>query len=311
MQWERGRKQLFRVRNGRVHPLKDDKILTDWNGLMIAALAMGGRVLDVPEYVEKAAHAADFILINMRTPDGRLLHRYREDEVAFQATLNDYAYFVLGLIELYQSSFRPLYLKNAVDLTNHMLEHFWDDEDGGFFTTPDDGEKLIIRQKQTFDGALPSGNAVAMLALVQLSRLTGDPLYEERAIQIGKTFSQSVSQYPSAHINMMIAVDFLVGPAYEIVVVGNPEAEDTQNMMRKLETVYLPNKVALLKPEGKESRDLVEIAPYIEHFTSIDGRATVYVCENFVCDLPTTDVEQMMDILKGDTYGLEVGYVPE
>jgi uncharacterized protein YyaL (SSP411 family) len=150
-----------------------------------------------------------------------------------------------------------------------------------------------------------------MLALVQLSRLTGDPLYEERAIQIGKTFSQSVSQYPSAHINMMAAVDFLVGPAYEIVVVGNPEAEDTQNMIRKLESVYLPNKVVLLKPEGKDSGDLVAIAPYIEHFTSIDGRATVYVCQNFVCDLPTTDVDQMMEMLTGKRYEAEVSFGPK
>jgi uncharacterized protein YyaL (SSP411 family) len=309
--WEKGRRQLFRVREDRVHPLKDDKILTDWNGLMITAFARGGRMLDVPEYVEKARGAADFILLNMRTSDGRLLHRYRENEVAFQATLNDYAYLVRGLIELYQSTFRPLYLKDAVDLTSHMFEHFWDDKNGGFFTTPDDGEKLIIRQKQSFDGALPSGNAVAMLALVQLSRLTGDPLYEERAIQIGKTFSQSVSQYPSAHINMMAAVDFLVGPAYEIVVVGNPEAEDTQNMIQKLESVYLPNKVVLLKPEDKDSRDLIAIAPYIEHFTSIDGRATVYVCQNFVCDLPTTNVDQMMEMLTGERYGPEVRLGPK
>ncbi len=306
MLWEKGRRQLFRARENRVHPLKDDKILTDWNGLMIAALARGGRVLDVPKYVEKARSAADFILSKMRTPEGRLHHRYRDNEVAFQATLNDYAYFIMGLIELYQSTFRPLYLRYAVDLTSHMFEYFWDDVDGGFFTTPDDGERLIVRQKQSFDGALPSGNAVAMLALVQLSRLTGDPLYEERAVQIGKVFSQSVSQYPSAHVNMMVAVDFLVGPSYEVVVVGNPEAEDTRNMIRKLESVYLPNKVIILKPEDKDSVELLKIAPYIEHFTGIDGRATAYVCQNFVCDLPTTDVEQMMEMLRGEVYGPEV-----
>ncbi len=291
------RQKLFAYREKRVHPMKDDKILTDWNGLMIAALAKGAQAFDEPEYAEAACRAADFILENMRKPDGRLLHRYRDGQAGVQANLDDYAFLVWGLIELYEAIFEARHLKVALELTSDMVRHFWDEDGGGLYLTPDDGESLFVRRKEIYDGAIPSGNSLAMLNLLRLWRMTATSDLEGKAARIGSAFSGSVKQLPSAHTQLMVALDFGVGPCYEVVIAGKAQAEDTKAMAKALRTRFLPNKVVLLNPGERESPEIAKLAEFTKSQSSIDGRATAYVCMNYNCKLPTTDINKMLELL--------------
>jgi uncharacterized protein YyaL (SSP411 family) len=290
------RQKLFAYREKRVHPMKDDKILTDWNGLMIAALAKGAQAFDEPEYAEAACRAADFILGNMRKPDGRIWHRYRDGQAGLEANLDDYAFLVWGLIELYEAIFDARHLEVALELTKDMLGHFWD-EDGGLYLAPDDGESLFVRKKEIYDGAIPSGNSVAMLNLLRLGRMTATSDLEEKAARIGSAFSGSVKQSPLVHTQLMVALDFGIGPCYEVVIAGNAQAEDTKAMAKALRTRFLPNKVVLLNPDERESPEIAKLAGFTRNQSSIDGRATAYVCMNYKCKLPTTDIDKMLELL--------------
>jgi uncharacterized protein YyaL (SSP411 family) len=207
------RERLFEAREKRIHPHKDDKVLTDWNGLMIAALAPGAKALGEPTYAEAARSAADFILQHMHTPDGRLLHRYRDGEAGIMAHLNDYAFFVWGLIDLYEATSEARYLKTALDLNADMLAHFWDEHGDGLFFTPEDGERFIVRKKEIYDGALPSGNSVAIQNLLRLGRLTGDTSLDEKAAKIVKAFSGHVVQFPSGYTQFLVSADLGMGPS--------------------------------------------------------------------------------------------------
>jgi uncharacterized protein YyaL (SSP411 family) len=289
--------KLFSMREKRIHPLKDDKILTDWNGLMIAALAKGARLSDEPHYTERAKRAAEFILKNMRLADGRLLHRYRDGQAAVVANLDDYAFFIWGLIELYETTFDVNYLQRALDLNRDMISHFWDDKNGGFYFTPDDGENLIVRQKEVYDGAVPSGNSVAMLNLLRLGRITANAYFEEKAAKIGCAFSNTVKQLPVAHTQFMLALDYTTGPSYEIVIVGDPRGEDTTDVLKALRTQFIPNKVVVLRPSSQKAPDITRISAYTKNLASLDGKATVYVCTNYTCKMPTTNTNKMLDLL--------------
>lgn len=291
------RERLLALRETRVRPHRDDKILTDWNGLMIAALAAGARAFDRPEYADAARKAADFVLTTMRTPVGRLLHRYRDGEAAIAAVVDDYAFFIWGLLELYEATFRVEYLKTALALNDDMLTHFWDDESGGFFFTADDGENLLVRTKEIYDGATPSGNSVAALNLLRLGRITGRTDLEVRAQRIGRAFAGSVEQFPSAYTQFLTAVEFAIGRSYEVVIAGNADAEDAKALVRSLRQPFLPNKVVVFRPTGPESADIINIAPYTKDQTSLDGKATAYVCRNFACELPTADTQTMLGLL--------------
>jgi uncharacterized protein YyaL (SSP411 family) len=289
--------KLFAHREKRVHPMKDDKILTDWNGLMIAALAKGAQAFDEPRYADAARRAADFILENMRRPDGRLWHRYRDGQTGIGANLDDYAFLVWGLIELYEAVFDARYLKVALELTDDMLKHFWDGDGGGFYLMADDGESLLVRKKEISDGAIPSGNSVAMLNLLRLGRMTANFDLEEKAAKIGRAFSGSVKQLPSAHTQLMVALDFGIGPCYEVVIVGKAKAEDTKAMAKALRTRFLPNKVVLLKPSEQKSPEIAQLAEFTRNQSSIEGKATAYVCMDYDCKLPITDINKLLDLL--------------
>jgi len=291
------RQKLFAHREKRVHPMKDDKILTDWNGLMIAALAKGAQAFDEPEYAEAACRAADFILGNMRKPDGRLWHRYRDGQAGVEANLDDYAFLVWGLIELYEATFNSRYLEAALKLTSDMVRHFWDTDVGGLYLMPDDGESLLVRKKEIYDGAIPSGNSVAMLNLLRLGRMTANSDLEEKAAKIGSAFSGSVKQSPSAHTQLMVALDFGIEPCYEVVIAGKAQAEDTKAMVKALRTRFLPNKVVLLNPDGLELPKIAKLAEFTRNQPIIDGKATAYICMNHNCKLPTTDINKMLELL--------------
>ena len=294
-QLEEDRQALFERREQRVRPGRDDKILTDWNGLMIAALARAGRVLEEPSYTRAAERAASFVDEAMRRDDdGRLLHRYRSGEAGILANLDDYASLTWGLVELYEATFKETYLTQALSLTDEMIDHFWDSEGGGFFFTPDDGEELITRQKEFYDAAQPSGNAQALLNLVRLARLTGRTDYEEIAGELVQSAAGQVEEAPAGFTALLLGLDFELGPTYEIVVVGAPDADDTQSMIRALDRTYLPNAVRLFRPAGEENPAIAEVAPFVREQKAKDGHATAYVCQNFACRQPTEDLQQML-----------------
>lgn len=295
---EQSREKLFEARQGRIHPSKDDKILTDWNGLMIAALARGAQVLNMPEYTDAAGRAADFLLENLRHQDGRLLHRYREGEAALLGYLDDYAFFVWGLIELYEVTFQVRYLQEALALTDDMLELFWDGEGSGLYFTGDDGEHLIARTREVYDGAIPSGNSVAALNLLRLGRMTMRQELDKKAAQLMESFGGQVSGSPTGYSQFLIALDFALGPIKEVVIAGNLAGEDTQKMLGALRSRFLPHKVLILHPEGREGQAIEQLVPMIKGQAMVAGKATAYVCENYACKLPTTGVAEMLSLIE-------------
>jgi len=291
--------KLFNVREKRIHPFKDDKVLTDWNGLMIAAFAKAAKTFEEPAYVDVAKKAADFILEKLQTREKALLHSYRDGEAVQPAFLDDYAFFIWGLLELYEATFRDECLKKAVEFTEVLIGKFWDKENGGFFLTPNDSEKLIFRSKDIYDGAIPSGNSVAMLNLLRLARITGNTEFENKAEVISKSFSDIIERSPSGHTMFLCAWDFAEGPSFEVIIVGNPGAEDTRALFKALNSRFLPNKVVLFKPAEESDSDIIKIAPFTENCSTLEGKATVYVCRNHACDLPTTNPLKMLEILSG------------
>ncbi len=292
------RKKLFTHREKRIHPHKDDKILTDWNGLMIAALAKGAQVLGTDEYTRAATKAADFILENMIAADGALLHRYRDGDAAIQAHVDDYSFLVWGLLELYETTFDVDYLKKAVELNERLLVQFWDEDSGGFYTTARDAEDLLVRSKEYYDGAIPSGNSVAMLCLIRLARMTAGAELEQKAAGLSGAFSSHVESMPSAHTLFLTGLDFVIGPSKEVVVVGELEAEDTIEMIHAIRCNFVPNKVVVFSPARQESTEVDRITGFTENHVSIDGKATAYVCTSNTCKAPTTDIEEMLRFIE-------------
>ncbi len=280
------RQALFEAREKRVHPATDDKVLTDWNGLMIAALAKAGSVLKESKYLEACKKTADFILNHMLR-DNVLYHRYAAGEVAIEGFLDDYAFLAFGLIQLYEATFEDKYLQVAATLTKTMVTKFWDDKSGGFYQT-ENRETAIPRIKQLYDGALPSGNSVALHDLLFLSRLTNEPLYEQMAVQMTKTFSQEIGRIPEAYTFFLSALYFLVGKSYTVIVVGDPKKEDTAEMLDTLRKSYLPIAVIALKHPNKAGLG----------YEQIEGKATAYVCRNQTCLPPTTNLKVVLDQLK-------------
>jgi uncharacterized protein YyaL (SSP411 family) len=296
---EAGREKLFREREKRIHPFKDDKILSGWNGLMVAALAKAGNVLDNPKYTVAAAKAADFVLQNLTDDAGRLLKRYRKGEAGLSAHLNDYAFMIWGLLELYQATFELKYLKDAVKLNEQMLLHFWDEQNGGLFMTADDSEKLLVRSKTIYDGAIPSGNSVAVFNLLRLGHMTGKAGYLTKAERIIKSFAAEIEQHPAGHSQLMVALEFALNPNYEVVIVGKPQEKDTMSMLSALRKPFLPEKVVLFRPADHEAAaEVTAIAPYTLPMTAKNDRATAYVCQEFACKLPTTSVDQMLENIR-------------
>ncbi len=297
--WEPIRKKLYEKREERIKPYKDDKVLTDWNGLMIASLSKAAQAFDEPQYAQAAQAAADFILSEMRDEGERLLHRYRDGEVGIDGTVDDYAFFIWGLLELYETTFNVRYLTSAIELQNQLDAHFWDTVSGGYFQTANDGEELLTRIKKIDNSAIPSGNSIALLNLLRLGRITADTGYEERADQLSRAFSSMVKRFPHAYPQLLSGFNFALGPSFEVVIVGDPEAEDTQAMLAALRKDFNPNKVVLLRDKGDDP-PIAEFSEFTKSMFSIDGKATAFVCTNYYCQKPTTDVEVMRGLLRGE-----------
>ncbi|HAA05355.1 MAG TPA: thioredoxin domain-containing protein [Syntrophobacteraceae bacterium] len=302
-QMEGARQQLFLARKQRIHPFKDDKILASWNGLMIGALAKGHQVLGEPAYADAARRAADFILDTLRDSSGRLLRRYRNGHVAYRAYLDDYAFLVWGLLDLYETVFEVRYLREAVRLNREMLDLFWDEVGGGCFFSPHDGEELIVRDKDLYDGAVPSGNSVAGLNLLRLSHLTGELPLEQKAEQLLDAFSGMVGDYPMAYTQFLNALDFAIGPVQEIVIVGDLGDSTTQDMLRSVHQTFLPNRSLLFKPAGTAGDQLTTLCGYARMLQPVDQITTAYICEDYACQNPITDVGEFQKTLKGASSG--------
>ncbi|NYT19932.1 MAG: thioredoxin domain-containing protein, partial [Methanosarcinales archaeon] len=296
---EESRQKLFEVREKRVHPSKDDKILTDWNGLMIASLAIASRALEEERYANLAKRCADFILTSTYMKTGSLSHICNVGtETSSPAFLEDHAFFIWGLIELYETTFETSYLNTALKINEYLLDNYWDAENGGFFQTANISESLLFRKKEVYDGAIPSGNSVAFSNLIRLGKMTGNTKLEKKAYEVMKTFSGTVSAIPIGYTHFLSAVNFILGPSSEIVIAGDLNSEDTKLMLSDLHRDYLPNKVVLFKPSGTEGNAITKIAEYTKNLVMIDGKATAYVCKGLSCKEPTTDPEKMLELIK-------------
>ncbi len=289
------KEKLLAIRSERPRPMLDDKILADWNGLMIAALARGARVTGKNEYAAAAEKAAGFILGGMRTSEGRLLHRYRDGESAIPGYLDDYAFMTWGMIELYEATFDAKWLSAALDLADGMLELFGDSEEGkgGLFFTGSDAEKLIVRTKEIYDGAVPSGNSVAALCLLRLGRMTGRTDLESAGDALMEEFSGQLAGSPTAYTQMLIALDFALGPGREYVVAGDYDAEETESIRKLLAVRFMPRSVTLFRPSGEGAAGIIGLAPMLEGMTAVDGNPTVYICEDFKCAAPAVGEDEL------------------
>lgn len=290
------RRKLFQHREKRIHPYKDDKILTAWNGLMIAALAYGARVLGNERYKAAAEDAVRFIQSKLFRADGRLMARYRDGETAHVGYLDDYAFFVWGLIELYQAGFDIKYLKLAVCLNEDMIKYFGDEGKGGYFIYGNDSEQLIARPKEVYDGAMPSGNSVAAINLLRLGRLTGSTELEVEAEGVLGAFADRINGYSMGHTFMLMSILFARGKSSEIVIVGDRKHSDLQGFLDIINKCFLPYSVVVVKDE-EDKEALMELIPYVEGQVKVGDGATAYICESFACRAPITDAKQLSEIL--------------
>jgi uncharacterized protein YyaL (SSP411 family) len=265
---------------------------------MIAALARGAQVLGEPSLAEAAGRAARFLLGRLKQSDGTLLHRYRDGEAAIPGHLDDYAFLIWGLMELYEATFDTYYLAEALSTVHEMRARFEDPDKGGFFFTAVDGEKLIVRKKETQDTAVPSGNSVASLCLLRLGRLTGITELEDAALKTIKAVSGAVDRVPSAFTFLLNAVDFSIGPTYEVVVVGVPGREDMEDIIRAVRRGYAPGKVVVVKPISKNQKKIEELASYVKEHEMVEGKAAAYICQNRACHTPMTDPVEIQNILE-------------
>jgi len=290
------RQKLFAKRIERIRPKTDKKVLCDWNGLMITALSKAARIFGDVRSGSEAKRAADFILGTMRTPDGGLYHRYIDGEAAINGFLDDYAFMIWGLIELYQVDFVSHYLKAAIDLNDMCFALFWDENNGAFFSTLAKSE-LPVRKKETHDGAIPSGNSIAALNLLRLARLTGRHELEERATMIFDTFGERVWKNPLVHISMLRSFTQFLSPTPSIVISGEKHNAATKDMVNIINNSKRLDIDTLMLPIGGEAEAL-SIVEFAEDFKPIGGRTTAYVCKGYACSRPANDTAELSQLIQ-------------
>ncbi len=294
------RTKLFLVRNQRVHPGKDDKIITAWNSLMISSYSRAYQILENDEYLDLAKKAANFILEEM-VRSGELFRIHRKGITKIAGNFNDYSYFITALIDLYEADFDIRWLKTADEMTRVMISKFWDDIHGGFYFTEDKQDDLIVRTKPTYDGAVPSGNSMAAMALFRLAKLLDNESYFNKAEKILKVNSTSISKAPRGYMNMLSAVDFYLFPPKEIAIVGQFASSETKAVFTAVHSMFIPNKVlALYDSRLPNADELVKWVPLLKSKSQISDKTTVFVCKNFTCKMPVTSVEKLITLLEKD-----------
>jgi uncharacterized protein len=292
------RNRLFEKRNTRPRPHRDDKILTGWNGLMISAMAYGGAVLGHDPYIKAAERAAGFVLEKLRV-DGRLRRYARSGQAVEKAYLDDYAFLILGLMDLYEASFDAKWLQEAKDLADQMAELFADEQHGGFFLAGHDAERLIVRNKPSHDGATPSGNSIAALALLKLGRITENKRFTVLGQNVLETYAASMEQSPTALTAMLLALDFQLGPTQEIVIAGSESSEEAQVLLSEVRRHFLPNAVVMFHPSSLAGKAIEALSPFTAHLGPVQGHAAAYVCESYTCRQPVTALDDFRQILRG------------
>ena len=290
---------LLEARSRRIRPHLDDKILTSWNALMISAFAKGAQVLDEPRYLEAAQRATAFILSHMyQESAGILLRRYRDGEAAIQGFLDDYAFLIAALLDLYEADFNPGNLELSIKLTDKMRELFEDQADGAFFSTAAGDDNLVLRMKDDYDGAEPSGNSIALLDVLRLAQLTDRDDYRQSAERTLRALGSKIATQPVAVPQMLVALDYSQAIRKEVVLVGAANAELTRAFLRKLRGRFLPHAIVLLIHSDEAREKLARLFPTAESMREIDGQPTAYVCENYACQLPTNQVSKFDELLQ-------------
>jgi len=286
-----GHAKLFEHREAsRVHPATDDKVLASWNGLAIAALAEAGRVLPEPAYVQAAQACAEFVLGSMRAPGGRLSRAWREGRLGGPGYLDDYACMAEACLTLYETTFEPRWLREAVDLAGGILALFADPR-GGFFQTGSDAERLVVRPKELFDNAVPAGSSVAADVLLRLGRLVGEERYEAAALGALRSVRELLARAPTGFGYALGVADFALSRVREVAIVGDPHAGDTKALLAEARRGYRPNQVIALAALGDQ--EALGAVPLLADRPTLDGHATAYVCEHFACQQPVTEPDAL------------------
>ena len=287
---DEAREMLYAARGRRPAPLRDEKILTSWNGLMISAYARAALVLGDQRDASRAGRAASFILRNLRR-DGRLLRSYKDGAAreGQNGYLDDYAFLAAGLLDLYEATGNPDWLREAIALDAELEKHYEDQAQGGFFLTSDDHEQLLVREKPHYDGAEPSGNSVTVLNLLRLHEFTTEDRYRLRADRALRAFREEMMDSPLALSEMLLAVDFRYDTPKEIVIVTPNSRERAEPLLEKVRAAFLPNRILIVASQGSQLASVQKLAPLMEGKTARQGKATAYVCEHRVCELPTSD----------------------
>ncbi|MFQ5630635.1 MAG: thioredoxin domain-containing protein, partial [bacterium] len=292
------KRKLFAHREKRLRPLRDDKIITAWNGLMISAFARTGFILDEQKYTQAAQKAADFVLENLRDEKTNALRRrYRNGEARYPGHLDDYAFLLNGLLDVYEASARISYLQDSENLATEMVNRFADEKNGGFYDSAGESKELLFRSKELYDGAEPSGNAMAILALLRLGRMLDHENFLATAENALKATTGNISRAPSAFPQLAAAVDFARAKSMQIIIAGKPDAKDTKALLNEIRSEYLPNRV-LLYADGADGQNwLAGKMEVVGSMAPLDGRAAAYVCENFTCELPTSDPKALAELV--------------
>jgi hypothetical protein len=293
---EDARQMLFEVRERRVKPGTDDKILTAWNALAIGAFAEAGRVFGEPSYVQAATRCAEFVLTHLRDERGRLLRSWRDGVAGRPGFADDYAVMASACLTLYETTFEVRWFEEAVALADELIRLFRDDERGGFFQTGSDAEALVLRPKELYDNATPSGNSVAADVLLRLALFTGDAAYEDAGVSALRLIRDAMAGAPTGFGQALCALDVYVGPSNEVAIIGDPVAPDTQALAAVVTNeAYRPNIV--LAVAAADGEDAARTVPLLRDRVARDGRATAYVCERFTCKLPVTDPASLREQL--------------
>lgn len=290
--------KLLAARSKRIRPHLDDKVLTAWNGLMISAFAKGGAILAEPRYSAAAIRAAEFILHRMyEAKAGVLLRRYRQQDAAIAGFLDDYALFTQALLDLYEAQFDIRYLEIAVKLAEKQRVLFEDKEHGGFFSTAAGDASLVMRMKEDYDGAEPSGNSVAALNLLRLAQMTDRRDFRGSADKTLGAFASRITGMPSAVPQMLVAYELSLSKPRQIILMGDRSAPHTQAMLSILHARFVPNRIVILVDDAAR-KQLAGYLPVIETMTRVHGETTAYVCENYTCKLPTADPAKFGELLQ-------------
>lgn len=287
------RKKLFEEREKRIKPGLDDKILSSWNGIMIRGMAMGYQLTGKSDYLTACEKSAEFILITLSQDNGLLLRTYRSGKSHLNAYLEDYSYFISGLIALYEASFDSKWLREAERLSNIMIDQFGDKNGVGFFFTGKAHETLIVQSKSAYDGATPSGASMAIHCLLRLAKHLDNPVFQETAIDTLKLYFHQMESMPSGSGQLLCELAFLLSTPKEIAIIGEIDDKRTEEILTALHNMYIPNKIVGLSEPSDEDR-----LPLLTNKPQVDGNSTVYVCENFACQTPTSDVEEFVELLK-------------